>query len=137
MTFSYTRSLSQILLCLLNCTCDIFTYYFLSIAFKWTDDNVRLLIHSYLQLKDSIGQSTKKDFFEKVAKEFNSCTSENNKVQGFQCQRKWAKLEAKHKEIIDHNRQTGRSRMTWKFMDEMENILAVDNPKINKPRIHI
>lgn len=97
---------------------------------KWNDNNVRLLIEIYSEHKHLLkkGKISKKALFDKIAKEFNS--KSNVTVTGEQCQRKWVKLEHKYKEVEDNNRQTGRARKNWKFMDEMDKYLA-DSPKVN------
>ena len=51
-------------------------------------------------------------------------------VTGEQCQRKWLKLEQKYKEVVDTNRQTGRARKDWKFLDDMADCLG-HSPNIN------
>ena len=40
------------------------------------------------------------------------------------------KLEQKYKDVEDNNRQTGRARKDWKFLDDMTDCLG-DSPNIN------
>ena len=46
------------------------------------------------------------------------------KVSGIQCLRKWAKLEAKQKEIVDHNNKNGNGTHTWKYYTQMEDCIG-------------
>ena len=91
---------------------------------RWDDKNVRLLFECYQKLKGLLGKpnNTKKSVFNKIAEEFN--LRSDLVVTGEQCLRKWKKLEAKHKEIEDNNKQTGRARKTWKFQKEMEECIG-------------
>lgn len=92
---------------------------------RWDDDNVRLLFVCYQKFKGLLGKSyhTKKSVFDKIAEEFN-LQSSNLVVTGDQCLRKWKKMETKHKEVEDNNKQTGRAKKTWKFEKEMEQCIG-------------
>ncbi|XP_068724838.1 uncharacterized protein [Montipora capricornis] len=68
------------------------------------------------------GKSTKKEVFEKTATDFNAMS--DLKVSGIQCLRKWAKLEAKQKEIVDHNNKSGNGTRTWKYYTQMEDCIG-------------
>ena len=87
---------------------------------RWDEKNVRLLCECYQKYKGLLGKPhhTKKSVFNKIAQDFNQRS--DLVVTGDQCLRKWKKMETKHKEIEDNNKQTGRARKTWKFQKEME-----------------
>lgn len=68
------------------------------------------------------GKTTKKEVFEKIATDFNA--KSDLKVSSMQCLRKWAKLEAKQKEIIDHNNKSGNGTRTWKYYAQMEDCIG-------------
>ena len=68
------------------------------------------------------GKSTKKKVFEKIATDFNAMS--DLKVSGIQCLRKWAKLEAKQKEIVDHNNKSRNGTRTWKYYTQMEDCIG-------------
>ena len=88
---------------------------------RWEDSHVKLLISCWEKQKQEFGKGkhTKKEIFNRIASEFNTiCT--DVKVTGEQCCRKWLKLEAAHKMIMDHNNTTGADKKTWKYFDEME-----------------
>lgn len=96
---------------------------------RWEDKHVRLLIASYSKLKTlGKGKTTKKELFSKIATEFNSVSEE--KVTADQCLRKWSKLEAKQKEIEDHNKKTGNNKKSWKYQDDMAECMG-SSPKIS------
>lgn len=102
-----------------------------SVLDRWEEKDTRLLISSYYENKHLFhnrGKKTKKEIFKAIAGTFNSTS--DRQVTGDQCLRKWTKLEAKYKEVEDHNKITGNERKTWKFMKEMGNCLE-SSPKIN------
>lgn len=68
------------------------------------------------------GKSTKKEVSAKIATDFNA--KSDLKVSGIQCLRKWAKLEAKQKEIVDHNNKSGNGTRTWKYYAQMEDCIG-------------
>lgn len=74
------------------------------------------------------GKTTKKEAFQKIANDFNA--QSNVQVTGDQCFRKWTKLTTKHKEVIDHNNQSGNNKKTWKYQDAMEECIGA-NPSVN------
>ena len=55
--------------------------------------------------------------FQKIATSFNA--KSDLRVSADQCARKWAKLEAKVKEVTDHNNKSGNSHKKWKYYSEM------------------
>ena len=78
---------------------------------RWEDSHVKLLISCWEKQKQEFGKGkhTKKEIFNRIASEFNTiCT--DVKVTGEQCCRKWLKLEAANKKIMDHNNTTGAER---------------------------
>lgn len=92
---------------------------------RWEDSHVKLLISCWEKQKQEFGKGkhTKKEIFNRIASEFNTiCT--DVKVMGEQCCRKWLKLEAAHKKIMDHNNTTGADKKTWKYFDEMESCIG-------------
>lgn len=92
---------------------------------RWEDSHVKLLISCWEKQKQEFGKGkhTKKEIFNRIASEFNTiCT--DVKVTGEQCCRKWLKLEAAHKKIMDHNNTTGADKKTWKYFDEMESCIG-------------
>ena len=91
---------------------------------RWEDRHVQLLICCWKENKSFFGngKSTKKEVFVKIASDFN--TKSDLKVSGIQCLRKWAKLEAKQKEIADHNNKSGNGKRTWKYFTEMEDCIG-------------
>lgn len=85
---------------------------------------MQMLIRCWKENKSSVGngKSTKKEVFEKIAADFNG--KSDLKVSGIQCLRKWAKLEAKQKEIVDHNNKSGNGTRTWKYYAQMEDCIG-------------
>ena len=85
---------------------------------------MQMLICCWKENKSSFGngKNTKKDVFEKIASDFNA--KSDLKVSGIQCLRKWAKLEAKQKEIVDHNNKSGNGTHTWKYYAQMEDCIG-------------
>ena len=67
-------------------------------------------------------KNRKKVVFEKIASDFNA--KSDLKVSGIHCLRKWAKLEAKQKEIVDHNNKSGNGTRTWKYYAQMEDCIG-------------
>ena len=65
---------------------------------------------------------TKKEVFEQIASSFNA--KSDLKVSVGQCQRKWAKLEGKLKEVTDHHNKSGNSKRSWKYYVEMEECIG-------------
>ena len=68
------------------------------------------------------GKSTKKEVFEKIATDFNA--KSDLKVSGIQCLGKWAKLEGKQKEIVNHNNKSGNGTCTWKYYAQVEDCIG-------------
>ena len=97
---------------------------------RWEDFHVKLLLSCWQKQKLEFrkGKATKKGIFNKIASEFNSISTDV-KVTGEQCSRKWLKLEASHKKIMDHNNTTGADNKTWKYFDEVESCIG-GNPNV-------
>ena len=91
---------------------------------RWENRHVQMLICCWKENKSFFGngKSTKKEVFEKIATDFNA--KSDLKVSGSQCLRKWAKLEAKQKEIVDHNNKSGNGTRTWKYYAQMEDCIG-------------
>ena len=62
--------------------------------------------------------------FQKIATSFNS--KSDLRVSTDQCARKWAKLEAKLKEVTDHNNISGNSHKKWKYYSEMADCIGMN-----------
>ena len=62
--------------------------------------------------------------FQKIATSFNS--KSDLRVSADQCARKWAKLEAKLKEVTDHNNKSGNSHKKWKYYSEMADCIGTN-----------
>ena len=87
---------------------------------------MRLLITTWSDHKHlfGAGKATKKDVFEKIAKQF--IQTSGRMVTGSQCLGKWGKLLKKQKEIEDHNNKSGNDKKSWKFYEELSQCLAND-----------
>lgn len=83
-----------------------------------------MLIRCWKENKSSVGngKSTKKEVFEKIAADFKA--KSDLRVSGVQCLRKWAKLEAKQREIVDHNKKSGNGTHMWKYYAQMEDCIG-------------
>ena len=62
--------------------------------------------------------------FQKIATSFNS--KSDLRVSADQCARKWAKLEAKLKEVTDHTNKSGNSHKKWKYYSEMAECISMN-----------
>lgn len=70
------------------------------------------------------GKTTKKEVFQKISASFNS--KADLKVSADQCARKWSKLEAKLKEVTDHNNKSGNSHKKWKYYRDMDDCMGMN-----------
>ena len=97
---------------------------------RWEERHIKLLICCWKDNKGLFGngKTTKKEVFEKIADDFNA--QSNIKVTGEQCRRKWTKLTAKHKEVTDHNNNSGNDKKKWKYQDAVEECIGA-NPSVN------
>ena len=62
--------------------------------------------------------------FPKIAISFNR--KSDLRVSADQCARKWAKLEAKLREVTDHNNKRGNSQKQWKYYSEMADCIDMN-----------
>lgn len=91
----------------------------------WVDNDVKLLIATWIEFKDMFdSKKTKKQVFELIAQEFNK--KSKMKATGEQCLRKWGKLMTRQKEKEDHNNKSGNQPKTWKFYNELSECTAKD-----------
>lgn len=94
---------------------------------RWEDRHINLLnICCWKDHKGLFGngKSTKKEVFQKIATSFNA--KSDLRVSADQCARKWAKLEAKLKEVTDHNNKSGNSHKKWKYYSEMADCIGMN-----------
>lgn len=93
---------------------------------RWEERQINLLICCWKDHKGLFGngKTTKKEVFKKIATSFNS--KSHLRVSADQCARKWAKLEAKLKEVTDHNNKSGNSHKKWKYYSEMADCIGMN-----------
>ena len=93
---------------------------------RWEDRHINLLICCWKDHKGLFGngKTTKKEVFQKIATAFN--TKSDLRVSADQSARKWAKLEAKLKEVTDHNNKSGNSHKNWKYYSEMADCIGMN-----------
>lgn len=98
---------------------------FLTVGVKeerlWTDSNTILLINLYKKHESKFDRQIKKFVWQKIADEIHQTTS--FKYTPTQVDTKWKRLVRSYKDIIIHNRTTGKNRKDWKFFDLMHEIL--------------
>lgn len=80
---------------------------------RWEDRHVNLLICCWKEHKGLF-----------ISASFNS--KADLKVSADQCARKWAKLEAKMKEVTDHNNKSGNSHKKWKYYTDMADCIGMN-----------
>ncbi|XP_066595452.1 uncharacterized protein [Prorops nasuta] len=96
---------------------------------SWKDENaIRYLINTWKEHSNDFKSSKYKaaEVWKKIAVYLKT---ENNQwmYTGVQCENKFKELRKRYVKVKDHNRQSGNSPMTFKFYEEMEEILG------NKP----
>ena len=93
---------------------------------RWEERHINLLICCWKDHKGLFGngKTTKKEVLKKIATSFNS--KSHLRVSADQCARKWAKLEAKLKEVTDHNNKSGNSHKKWKYYSEMADCIGMN-----------
>ncbi|XP_020299374.1 uncharacterized protein LOC109863527 [Pseudomyrmex gracilis] len=93
-------------------------------SFTWTDASTRLFIELYKEKKDLLTNrkiKTKKILWEII--------SESMKLEGYivtptQLENKLKLLERSYKNMVTHNKQTGRGRITCAYQTELTELLG-------------
>ncbi|XP_011640638.1 trihelix transcription factor GT-2-like [Pogonomyrmex barbatus] len=93
-------------------------------AFSWTDTNTKLFLSLYKENIDLFVQrkiKTKKILWQKI--------SEKMKIQGYnvsaiQVENKYKSLERSYKNVITHNKKSGRNRLNCPYETELAELLG-------------